>query len=181
MFSPSFSFVFELYFWSYCYADWKICGWICQHSLPWLEICQLGKPISLQLYEWFHVGLYPFVVSVLDFSIWFFCLGVCHGEGPTGCFSWWLFSGLSAICLQSASLIAARWSRADSCTCCSHNFFPVTEHEHSPACLPIEHLCRSASVFYHAISAFLSNSNSLAVIRWVDTGCPEGLPVLMVQ
>lgn len=51
----------------------------------------------------------------------------------------------------------------------------------SPACLPVEHLRCGASTFHHATSAFLTSSNSLAVIRWVDTGCPEGLPVLMVQ
>lgn len=94
-------------------------------------IYQLEKPISLQVYGWFHVGLYPFVISILDLNIWFFCLGVCHGEGPTGCFSWWLFSSLSTVCpclsgccslkqdwfmhLLFSHLLCCDWTRTQSC------------------------------------------------------------------
>lgn len=148
--------------------------------------------VSIHFHDFWHLSARKthFTPSVWMNLCWFvsFChvyfrfqyltLGACHGEGPTGCFSWWLFSGLSAVCprLSGCCSLKQDWIMhlLFSHLCCD-------EHEHSPACLPVEHLRTGASVFHHATSAFLSSSNGLAVILWVDTGCPEGLPVRMVQ
>lgn len=81
-------------------------------------ICQLEKPILLQVYEWIYVGLYPFVMSILDFNIW---LLVCVmekvqlGVFPDG-------SSVASVPFVHVSPVAAHWSRTESCTCCSHTF-----------------------------------------------------------